>query len=366
MNANVIQFLNEIISKNDIVEDDDLITFIKIARSSLPPVMYEFGNVQREIYILFHFASHLKQDDCYYSNIYNILINHLSSAKGFFYRHIYHISREYRDKVRKYLVFNDLVALRSDVLNIFFLCMFLNTDPVYISNYQEYYYSAFKLIFFTYIKDKTEGIWGEDEAPTTLTEDDMHVSNRCKIFEDGIKLSQIYHLCHESDTLKRINVNFNEIRNKILINDFQKLYSAIIEKNLIKDNKFLILKFNVDHDIKLQKIQKELPVIYKLLRSIKVRSRNRKNFNFVDRGMIKKIIKDIVYARIESLVDAEYAEILAESISKNLENSITNGEFLDPCTLTVLHIDTNVFIVQLKSFLHIILENIQTEELNYV
>ncbi len=366
MNSNLNLYLNEIILKNDIIDTDDLSFFIKTFKSSFPPILYEFNKVQQELYILFHIVSSLKKDDNYIPNILNMLFNNLTSAKSFFYKTLVRITKEYKDLVYKYRIFYDMVALRSDILEIFFLCMFLNTDPIHISNYVEYYYSSFKLICFTYLKDRTEGILNDEDTPTTLIEGDMHVSNRCKIFEDGIKLSQIYNLCHESDTLRRINSNFNEIRNKILPNDFQKLYSVIIDKSLIRDNKFLILKFNLESDIKLKKIQREMPIIYKLLRSIKIKSRNKKSFTALDRGVIKKHIRDIVYVKIENLVDEEYAEILAESIAKNLENSITNGEFLDPYSLTTLHIDTSLFILQLKTFLNIVLENVQTEELNYV
>lgn len=366
MNSSLLNYLNQISNKEDIIDNTELHNLIKLIKSNFPPILYEFSNVQKELYILYEIVNNLKKDEYFIPNVFNILINHLSSARNFFYVHLNAVSKEFKTMVYKYSIFYDLVALRSDVLEIFFFSMFLNTDPKCISNYNDYYYSIFKLITFTYLKNRIEGFLNEDETPTTIIDDTMHVSNRCKIFEDGIKLSQIYYLCHESDTLRRININFNEIRNKILPNDFQKLYSVIIEKNNIRDNKFLILKFNLDEDLRLIKIQQDLPVIYKLLRSIKVKSKNRKKFSIIDRGIIKKHIKDIVLEKIQCIVDDEYSEILAESISRNLESSITNGDFLDPFSLTVLQIDTNVFITQLKSFLNIVLENIQVEELQHV
>lgn len=364
-----MNLLSILLEDDKILSDDDLEYFIKSFKMNLPPLLYEYASTHRELYILYHIAINLKRDDSFLANIYNIIIKFLPSANGFFYRTVSELSKEYKNLIYKYSVFNDKVLIRSDILNIFFLGMFLNTDPIHILNYCEYYRSVFRLIFFEYLKNKTDGLeLAEEEliTSTILTDDYMHVSNRCKIFEDGIKISQIYDLCHESDTLRRINDNFNYMRNKILPNDFQKLYSIIIDKTLIRDNKFLILKFNLNSDFKLDYIRYELPIIYKLLRSIKIKSKNKKNFNIIERGVIKQNIKDIVYEHICLLVEIEYAEILSESISRNLENSITYGEFLDPFTLTTLNIDTNMFIIQLKSFLKIILKNIKIEELNHV
>ncbi len=196
------------ILRNDIIDSDDLEFFIKTFKSSFPPILYEFNKVQQELYILFHIVNNLKKDEYYIPNIINILINNLKSANSFLHRNILNVSREYKSLTYKYNIYYDKVALRSDILEIFFLCMFLNTDPIHILNYNDYYYSTFKMICFTYLKNRTEGILNDEDTPTTLIEGDMNVSNRCKIFEDGIKLSQIYHLCHESDTLKRINCNY--------------------------------------------------------------------------------------------------------------------------------------------------------------
>jgi hypothetical protein len=383
VNNDVQTFLKTEILKNIDSEislgSDVLIVYYKLSKSSFPMVLHEFNNVHKELYILYHFilafdevCDNNKKLSYAIPNIYNFLINYLKSAKFFISRILNKVYLEFSQTdqklIDKFLFFHnkcDLISLKSDILNIFILGMFLNTNPIHIQNYSDYYKSSFKLIFFTYLKNKTEGVI-EHEIQEDLTEDNMQMSNRFKLFEDGIKLSQIYCLCNESETLKRINSNFNEIRNRILTNEFQKLYSFIIDKNIIRDNKFLILKFNIDHDENIIRLKTELPLIYKLLRSIKVKSKNKKVFTSYDRTIIKNIIKDIVRVKIETFIGSEYAEILSESISNNLENSITTGDFLDPYTLTVLNIDNVIFLSQLKLFLNDVMSNMEMSELDHV
>ncbi|MBK7107465.1 MAG: hypothetical protein IPH62_19535, partial [Ignavibacteriae bacterium] len=250
------------------------------------------------------------------------------------------------------------------IFEIFLKGMFLDIDPILlIETYNEYYESSIKYIIFLYIQTAT-GVIDDDTFIPSLTEQMLN-SNRYKLFEDGIKLSQIYILCNESEVLKRINSNITDIKTKILPNDFQKLYSIIVEKNVIYDSKLLTLKYNLDMNKELDSLKEQTPLIYKLLRSIKIFN-NKKKFSYYERALIKNIIYESVFIKITPMIGEEYSTIMAESISKNLEYSLTNGEFIDPYTLSILAIDTKIFIPQFKDFLSIILNNLEIKELDYV
>lgn len=386
MNKRALEYLCSLISKNindcTIFEECELLKFYKLFENNMPLVVHEFSPVKIELYVLYHFSLIInskcktieQKTQFMLKNVYGFLIIVLKSARKFLYEII---TNAYTDSFEKYpkmynsyFLTGDVRILRTDVSNIFFLEMFLNTDPLQIDNHYKYYASVFQLLLFTYLKSKSNELLIYYDHQLTLLEDNMHVSNRYKLFEDGIKLSQIHSLCDESETLKQIHTNFNDLRNRILPNDFQKLYSLVIDKNNTRDNKFLILKFNFelgsDSDEKISRIKDELPLIYKLLRSIKVKTKNQKTFSPTDRALIKKIIKEAICNKVELLIDKEYADIVSESISRNLESSISNGEFLDPFTLTILQIDTRKFVFQLRTFLFIILENLEVSELSYV
>jgi hypothetical protein len=63
---------------------------------------------------------------------------------------------------------------------------------------------------------------------------------------------------------------------------------------------------------------------------------------------------------LHKYINDEHASILAEAMSLRIEQSITEGSFLDPYTLTTLEVRGSMFLKQLSLFINMILDHIDT------
>jgi hypothetical protein len=356
---------------------------INLISDYLPIRLSNFDSTIKEIYILYIFSYLLKDsnnnlnmteavylDKIYYPNLIYLLAYFLKKASRFFQNIIRSIYNDSKHKLEKILLFyitfynSEFIVLKNDIINIFLNNMIFDMNPLELNHdYKKYYISVFQYIFYLYLDKQSSGIIDQEVELISDQDDNPLSSSRYNIYKNGIRRTQIVMMCNESATLKKIYFNFNKVKNDIISNELQKLYTVIVDKNNILDNKMLILKFNSE-DENLLAISKQYPLIYKLLRSVKIKSDIVK-YSHYDRAIIKDSLKSSIYLKLVKYINEEHAAILAEAISLRLEQSITEGTYLDPYTLTTLEVKGAMFLKQLSLFINMILDHIDTVDSNF-
>ena len=298
-------------------------------------------------------------DKFYYPNMVSILSSHMKDAKKVLNKIIKEIFDEVKERcydvVEFYLVFFncDSSVIKNDILNIFLNTVFLDNDPNDMDNIRKYYESNFRFLFYAYLKNKTAGLLTFD---IELREDHMlSMSTRYKIYEDGIRITQIYELCNKPNTHQRILQNYNDLKSDIITNELQKFYLYTTNKTTTTDNKMSLLS-TFDND-GLDNIKTDLQLIYNLLRSLHIRSKESLlDDNF--KQLIYKSMYDVLYIEFSRHLAKEVAINLANNIARKITISLTNGQYIDPLTLDPVAIDDDKFITQLKTFLELLVKNV--------
>lgn len=302
-------------------------------------------------------------ENFYFPNIISILSSHMKDAKRALNAIITSTYQDVKEKcqdiVEFYLVFfnRDHTIIKNDILNIFLNTLFLDNDPIEIDNLREYYASNFRYLLYSYLKNKTSGLLTFEIDPTVIREDHMiSVSTRYRIYEEGIRVTQVQELCDKPNTYGRVVQNYNKLKSSILTNELQKFYLYATNKTTTNDNKISVLS-TLDNEEQLEKVKEKLPLIYKLLRSLHICSKD----NVVDdnfKQLIYKSVYEVLYLEFSKNLSKEIAINLANNISKKITFSLTNGQYLDPLTMEQVHVNTHGFIVQLKHFLEILVKNV--------
>jgi hypothetical protein len=302
-------------------------------------------------------------NDFYFPNIISILSSHLRGARRILNSIVTTTYVDVRDKcqdvVEFYLVFfnRDHTIIKNDILNIFLNTLFLDNDPVEIDDIKDYYSSNFRYLIYSYLKNKTSGLLTFEVDPTVIREDHMiSVSARYKIYEDGIRVTQIQELCDKPNTQDRVLQNYNKLKSNVITNELQKFYLYATNKTATNDNKISILS-TLNNEEQLDKVKSKLPLIYKLLRAIHINTKD----NVIDdnfRQLIYKSIYEVLYLEFEKNISKDLAVSLANNISKKMTHSLTFGQYIDPLTMEPVSVNTHGFVIQLKQFLEILVKNV--------
>ena len=242
-------------------------------------------------------------------------------------------------------------VIKNDILNIFMSTVFLDSDPIDIVDVKEAYSANFKYLMYAYLKCKSI-----DDKPFEYNVDDTEgvVSSRNKIYDDGIRISQIQEYCNSADTNIRISENYKKIKNSIISNELQRMYLYASNKTIPIDNEICILHILSTDIIGLKS---KLPLIYRLLRSIHIETKN----NAIDthfKQLIYKSIYEVLVTEFFKKISKEISIKLAEDISKSISNSLVIGQYIDPITLDEISVNNHNFINQLKIFLEIIIKHV--------
>lgn len=375
--------IDNIISKltqtNDVAVADgpNINEIFDLISNYCPITIIHVDSIIKEIYVLYVFSYLLRisahyfkinssdfLEKIYYPTLIYILAYFLKKASKFFQLCIRKIYNESKEKLEKPLMFyitfynSEYIVIKNDIINIFLNNMLFDINPLELNtNYKDYYISVFQYIFYLYLDRQSTGLIDEN-FELSSNQDEITLSSRYNIYKTGIRRTQIQLMCNESATLKKIYSNFNKVKNDIISNELQKLYTILVEKDSLIDNKMLILKFNMESE-NLLTISKQYPLIYKLLRSIKIKSTYNK-YNAYDKSLIKETLQNSIYAKLHKYINDEHAFILAEAISIRIEQSITEGSFLDPYTLTTLEVRGSMFLKQLSLFINMVLDHIDT------
>lgn len=378
-NLIINNILDKLNNNNDsaVVDGVNVGKTLELINNYCPLSIINVDSIIKEIYLLYVFSHLLRMsssdlnytdadflEKIYYPNLIYVLAYFLTKASKFFQSSIRKIYNESKEKLEKTLLFyitfynSEYIVIKNDVINIFLNNMLFDINPLELNaNYKEYYNSVFQYIFYLYLDRQSSGLIDEN-FELSSNQDEITLSSRYNIYKNGIRRTQIQLMCNESATLKKIYSNFNKVKNDIISNELQKLYTIIIDKNSLIDNKMLVLKFNME-DENLLTISKQFPLIYKLLRSIKIKT-NDNRYNNYDKSLIKETLRNSIYLKLHKYINEDHAALLAEAMSLRIEQSITEGSFLDPYTLTTLEVRGSMFLKQLSLFINMVLDHIDT------
>jgi hypothetical protein len=310
------------------------------------------------------------RDEIYYPNIMNIIVSSFDQCKLLIRKQVREAYKQVREHSKEvvdfYLVFYSIepTIIHNDIISIFIKGLFLEEDPINIDNIQSYYLSTFRFILYSYLKNRTSNILSFELDPSILEDDcAMNMSSRYKIYERGLRISHIQQLCKGSETLSRISNNYDKIRNNIMKengniiseNYLQRKYHDIVDGSRVRDNKILVLKSS-DENYNLSKISKKLPLIYKLLRSIYVKTKPNVMLDS-DKQLIHDTIYEVTYSKFKERLTGTELELATQGVTLALTNSLIKGSFIDPYTMTPINISGCLFARELKKFLNILLSD---------
>jgi len=321
----------------------------------------------KNFYILYLFANllteHLKDiydiiDDKIYLN--NIIITSkfqdckkiLASNIRSTYKEVKQICKEVHDF---YIIFynSDSSLIQSEILNIFLLQIFREHDPLNVVDLREYYKSLLRFLYYSYLKDKTDSKVEEDLSPVISREERYILeSSRSKIYNNGIKKTEIQKLCNESPVLKRINDNTYKIKNNILQNELQNIY-LMSNRN---DPRLSILLINFNPTIKSEDLRLKCGVIYRLLRALHIDDGYQIKNEYYESA--RKSIYASFYVHFNGIVNEEILIPAITSISDKLTKSLCIGSYLDILTLEKIDIEHPNFPIQLRTFFSLLLKDI--------
>lgn len=309
------------------------------------------------------------RDEVYYPNIMNIIISFFDQCKDLIRKQVKEAYKQVREHSKEvvdfYLVFygTEPTIIHNDIISIFIKGLFLEEDPINLDSMDVYYLSVFRFILYSYLKNRTSNILSFELDPSILEDDCvMNMSSRYKIYERGLRVSHVQQLCKGSETLSRISLNYDKIRNNIIRdngviseNYLQRKYHDVVDGSRIRDNKLLVLKSS-DENYNLSKISKKLPLIYKLLRSIHVKTKDSVLLES-DKQLIYDTIYEVVYNKFKVRLEDKDLVLATQGITIALTNSLIKGTFIDPYTMDPINITGCVFNRQLRKFLEILLSD---------
>jgi hypothetical protein len=307
------------------------------------------------------------RDEIYYPNIMNIIASSFDQCKTIIKKQVREAYKQVREHsgevVDFYLVFygTEPTIIHNDIISIFIKGLFLEEDPINLDNIGNYYLTVFRFILYSYLKNRTSNIMSFEIDPSILEDDcAMNMSSRYKIYERGLRISHIQQLCKGSETLSRISDNYDKIRNDIMKdnntiseNYLQRKYHDIVDGSRVRDNKILVLKSSNNENYNLSKISKKLPLIYKLLRSIHVKSKNTIMLDS-DKKLIHDTIREVTLTKFKERLVGTELELATQGVTMALTNSLVRGSFIDPYTMETINITGCLFSRQLRTFLSIL------------
>lgn len=314
----------------------------------------------------------------YFPNIVYILIRLLPNAKKFYQQIIKEIFNEcnynkYNNVIKFY---NNLVDIDSDVIKSDILYNYLGNnlkkiDPFNVRGLKPFYKAVFRNIFSYYFKSENNLI--SESKYYTFNDIDLHDdspnSNRLSIYRDVLLSLQIRKYCSYSPTMHQLNYNFNVFKNVILDNELQNIYFSIqTDIFSVKNLQYKVMKIYNDesHNNDLLKKIKELDLVYKLLKSVRIVSSKSKpyNENVIKAEMVKTAVLEELMSIFRNIISESYLIGILDRVSTNFVESILTGEYINLLTFSNVYINKLTFITQIRKFVRICLSEIVENNLD--
>lgn len=299
----------------------------------------------------------------YFPNILSLCSKYFIQSRRLLFKLIKKIYNEIKDDNifnTSYLLYKENENnIKNNILQLFLINILPKFNPFDFENLEDFYTILFKRIFFFYLKSKK--INSNSLQIQILNTSDFleNQTERFKIYEDAIYLSQIQNICSKSTELNTIDLEFDKFKKIILPNEIQKLflYKFAQSKNATNiNNKLNLFKLCSTNSPILEKIKNKLPNIYRLLRSIHIMSHN-SIFSEIDKNNMKMQFYNTLCSIFQKQFDIDRISNILLTVSCNLTESLTTGEFIDMISLTQVEINNPKFIDQFNKFLIIMLSD---------
>ena len=356
----------------------------KLHNISCPRIL-KYTNIIRQCYFLYVFSvlliryndTYLKLpkdqfiERVYFKNILNLCSKYLIECKRLMFRLIRRAYKEMEGQSSEVLDFyctlykSDENLIKNEVLYHFLISLVSKFDPLIMEDVEETYSSVFKRILYFYIKGKTTGLTNLELNSSFINDSNtISPSERYQIYEEALYFSQIQSLCTNSNDFEIISKQYDNVKSSILPNELQKLYLFALENGKYVTNNDKIALFRIHEQLEnMEEIRNKLPHIFRLLRSIHIKSENPMLVEH-DIIVIREIIYNTLYKRFSHILSDDNRASVLKNIAENLIKSLTVGEFLDMVTLTKVNISGEKFTKQLHLFLELVLSKIQGFEGN--
>jgi len=258
-----------------------------------------------------------------------------------------------------FLYKDNIDIMKMDVLFTFITHIIVNTNPLIIADFNYYFANEIWKLVIYYVKGHIEGIINYKHDPLLFEQGIDMLSDRVKIYEDGYRTYFLHQISKKSDTISKIIDNYNKIKNEILNNELQVLLFKYHYNTSNSNKQSLLILQTSDDDIDIEYIKMKMPIIYLILKCVKIKS-NTQVLTKQEQELLKLTIESIMINKFKTLIsdnESLYLE-LTKKITNNLVTSLSNGKFIDPLTLTPVQFNTNQFISQFVLFLEYLFKDI--------
>jgi len=305
-----------------------------------------------------------------------ILQQYLPDARKFLQATIRNVYDRIRRNSEKLVnVYVNSFYLDQDVIKHNILLEFLGNglkkfDPLMVGKIDSFYRSMFSHIFHFYFMKKQDtskvysNFWNIENILSS-----SNSSTRLNLYKDVLYNLQVDKYYKLSPIYIQLGMNYRIFKNVIVDNEFQDVYMATRSKarSIFKLNNTeykLIKIYNNDivNEETLEKIKK-LPTIFKLLKCVHIANPKAKPYNdmLIKPELVKSVILDELTYPFKNVFSDGYLQPILSRISNNFVNLVLTGEYINLMTLTSVRIDQISFVEQLKKFVRICVNEIQTQ-----
>lgn len=300
-------------------------------------------------------------------NLVYILVRHYHKAQGFLQSTIRCVYNEHKVKngglisklTNSYYIDEDII--KTDVLYQFLGNALRKFNPQTILNLNHFYRQTFRNIFYYYFKVDYQ----LDHSYSDFSDIDfslgknINIPIRLSYYRSVLYNLQIKKMCKSSSTLRQLSYNYNIFKNIILNNEFQDMYYSLHQDSfMLKNNQYKLLNIYDNNHNDFMNELKELPMIYKMLRSIHVINPKSKPHNEVDikASHVKSIILAELSHPFKNLFNEQNVYAILEKTSNNFVDNVLCGEYINPINFSTIKINNYSFVTQLKQFVQLCLK----------
>ncbi len=341
------------------------------------------SNIVREMYLLYQTArcmyrynteelhlTHVQfRSHFYFPNIIFLLVRYLQETRVFLQKTIraaYFLIQKKNERLI-YLfensIYTDVDVIRTDVLYTFLGNSVKKINPYEVKSITAFYRQVFLNHFFYYFRceQKVHSKVVEEISTESVIEDEKVIPTREGLYKNVLTNLQVESYKDVSPTMKQLHYNYNIFKNVIINNEFQSLYFSSQpsdQKSLycnLENSQYKVLSMydKIISDEEFVNELRKLPIIYKLLKSVHLITKNtRVRLNSVRRELIVSAVADELAIPFKNLLNSDTSiRTVLLKIADNFVHSILVGEYISLQTLAPINLDTLSFVQQLKKFI---------------
>lgn len=322
-----------------------------------------------------HFRSHF-----YFPNIIYLLIRFLPEARTFIQKNIKTSYASIQKKNSKLIhlfensIYTDVDVIKTDILYYFLGNIIKKINPYEIKNINAFFRQVFLNCFFYYFKNERSvhstivDSWGADGVISEI----KSANTRDGMYREVLTSLQVENYREISPTMKQLHYNFSIFKNVIITNEFQTMFltSQTSENKSfynIDNSQYKVLSFynQMTTDENFLKELKKIPLIYKLLKSVHLVTKN-------TTSKITSIKPEVIQTTVVEELSLPFRNILRtdtsiipvlQKIAENFVMSIIVGEYVNLQTLAPIKVDQLSFLIQLRKFIKLCLLTPSTQEI---